>query len=83
MFIKAGHPQDGNIQIVRIQESPRRFLKKRSLQGWISEQEKITHKKRFADIPSAVAAKHRVLDLITMGFKQWMIEETKEGEGMY
>jgi hypothetical protein len=33
----------------------------------ISEQERIALKKRFADTLSAVAAKHRALDFISMG----------------
>jgi hypothetical protein len=37
--------------------------------GWISEKERFAHKKRFADTLSAVAAKHRVLDIIAMGFQ--------------
>ena len=39
--------------------------------GWISGKERIAHKKRFADTLSAVAAKHRGLDIIAI-FRQWM-----------
>jgi hypothetical protein len=37
--------------------------------GRISEQERIAHKKKFADTLSVVAAKHRVLDIIAMVFQ--------------